>query len=187
MMQTFRRSIFAVLMISALSGFNLARADSYSNTIEVFKKYPAVQPFFKNAYGYAVFPTVGKGGFGIGGAYAKGQVYRKNKVTGTAKLFKGTIGFQFASMGPMRRMDFGGLDLWLQGCRNAFAILQNSVEPPAALEKLVSEGHTGIKSGKGFYEYAVDFSKDTLDTTVQQRDRELIGRLKRHYLDKKGK
>ena len=85
-------SLAMVVLISNLP--NLAHADKFANTIEVFKKSPAVQPFFKNAYGYAVFPTVGKGGFGIGGAYGKGQVYRGGKVTGTAKLFKATIGFQ---------------------------------------------------------------------------------------------
>ena len=93
-MRIFRCFILSVLIIFALNFSNLAQADSYSNTIEVFKKSPAVQPFFKNAYGYAVFPTVGKGGIGIGGAYGKGQVYRGGKVTGTTKLFKVTIGFQ---------------------------------------------------------------------------------------------
>jgi lipid-binding SYLF domain-containing protein len=81
-----------VLLISSFS--SLAQADSFTNTIEVFKKSPAVQPFFKNAYGYAVFPTVGKGGIGIGGAYGNGQVYRAGKVTGTTSLVKATIGFQ---------------------------------------------------------------------------------------------
>ena len=93
-MRIFRCLILSGLIIFALNFSNLAQADSYSNTIEVFKKSPAVQPFFKNAYGYAVFPTVGKGGIGIGGAYGKGQVYKGGKVTGTTKLFKATIGFQ---------------------------------------------------------------------------------------------
>ena len=81
-------------MILVLNFANLAQADNYSNTIEVFKKSQAVQPFFKNAYGYAVFPTIGKGGVGIGGAYGKGRVYRGGKVTGTTSLVKATIGFQ---------------------------------------------------------------------------------------------
>ena len=93
-MRIFRCFILSVLIIFASNFSNLAQADSYSNTIDVFRKSPAVQPFFKNAYGYAVFPTVGKGGIGIGGAYGKGQVYRGGKVTGTTKLFKVTIGFQ---------------------------------------------------------------------------------------------
>lgn len=93
-MRTFLFFVSLVLMILVLNFSNLAYADSYSNTIEVFKKSPAVQTFFKNAYGYAVFPSVGKGGIGIGGAYGKGQLYRGGKATGTAKLFKATIGFQ---------------------------------------------------------------------------------------------
>ena len=93
-MKSFRFYYFSILMIFVLLNTNLVSADSYTNTIEVFKKSPAVQPFLKNAYGYAVFPTVGKGGFGIGGAYGKGKVFHKGKATGAAKLFKVTIGFQ---------------------------------------------------------------------------------------------
>lgn len=89
------RFFVLLLMVIFLSDFsNLAYADSYSDTIAVFKESPVVQPFFENAYGYAVFPTIGKGGIGIGGAYGKGQVYRGGQVTGTTKMFKGTIGFQ---------------------------------------------------------------------------------------------
>ncbi len=93
-MKFFRFFILSAMMILVLNFANLAQADNYSNTIEVFKKSQAVQPFFKNAYGYAVFPTIGKGGVGIGGAYGKGQVYRGGKVTGTTSLVKATIGFQ---------------------------------------------------------------------------------------------
>ena len=83
---------FITILVASFS--NLARADKYSNTIATFKKSPQVQPFFKSAYGYAVFPTVGKGGLGIGGAHGKGQVYRKGKVTGKTSLTKVTIGLQ---------------------------------------------------------------------------------------------
>ena len=93
-MKTFRMFILLVAAIFASNFSNLAQADSYSDTIEVFKKSPAVQPFFKNAYGYAVFPTIGKGGIGIGGAYGKGQVYEQGKVTGTASLVKVSVGWQ---------------------------------------------------------------------------------------------
>jgi lipid-binding SYLF domain-containing protein len=69
-------------------------ADEYSQTISVFKKSSVVQPFFQNAYGYAVFPTVGKGGIVVGGAFGKGKVYRQGTLTGHATLSKVTVGFQ---------------------------------------------------------------------------------------------
>ena len=43
------------------------------DTIIAFKKLdPSLDKFFKNAYGYAVFPSIGKGGFIVGGAHGKG-------------------------------------------------------------------------------------------------------------------
>ena len=89
-----RFSILMIMFILALALANPVQADKFTDTIEVYKKSESVQPFFKSAYGYAVFPTVGKGGMVIGGAYGKGQVYRGGKVTGETSLIKATIGFQ---------------------------------------------------------------------------------------------
>ena len=93
-MKAFRFYVLLGMMIVVSNVPNLAQADSYSDTIEVFKKSAAVQPFFNNCYGYTVFPTIGKGGIGIGGAYGKGQVYQGGKVTGSASLIKLSIGWQ---------------------------------------------------------------------------------------------
>jgi len=84
--------LLAIMLTLVFSG--PVQADKYTDTIEVFKKSETVQPFFKDAYGYAVFPTVGKAGIGIGGAFGKGQVYREGEVTGEVTLVKATIGFQ---------------------------------------------------------------------------------------------
>lgn len=92
-----KHSRFFIMLITvmvALALSNPAQADKFTDTIEIFNKSGTVQPFFKSAFGYTVFPIVGKAGIGIGGAYGKGQVYRGGKVTGEAKLFKATIGFQ---------------------------------------------------------------------------------------------
>ena len=58
------------------------------------RKDPSMQRFFNNAYGYAVFPSVAKGGLGLGGAYGKGEVYEQNNLVGYTSLTQGTIGFQ---------------------------------------------------------------------------------------------
>ena len=93
-MKAFRFYVVLVTLIFASSFSNLAQADSSSEGIDVFQRSKAVQPFFHNSYGYAFFPTIGKGGLGIGGAYGKGQVYQGGKVTGTASLIKVSIGWQ---------------------------------------------------------------------------------------------
>ncbi|MEL0066397.1 MAG: hypothetical protein VXA40_16395 [Gammaproteobacteria bacterium] len=71
-----------------------AWADNYDGTLDVFESAPELKPYFDNAYGYAVFPTVGKGGIGVGGAFGKGRVYEQEKVVGNVTLTKVTIGFQ---------------------------------------------------------------------------------------------
>jgi lipid-binding SYLF domain-containing protein len=71
-----------------------AQADEYDETIAVFRKAEESGKFFTNAYGYAVFPTVGKGGIGIGGAYGKGRVYEKGKVIGDTSMTQLSAGFQ---------------------------------------------------------------------------------------------
>ncbi len=67
---------------------------SDARAIAVYKQSPLVTSFFKNSYGYAVFPTVGKGGIGIGGAFGKGRVYRNGKVSGEVSLTQLSFGFQ---------------------------------------------------------------------------------------------
>lgn len=92
-----RRNYYLFFVITVALAFVFVgpvKADKFSDTIAVYQKAEAVQPFFENAYGYAVFPTVGKGGIGIGGAFGKGQVYKKGKITGDVSLVKATIGFQ---------------------------------------------------------------------------------------------
>jgi len=50
---------------------------------------------FDNSYGYVIFPNVGKGAIGVGGAAGNGIVYEKGNVIGTAKMKQVTVGFQF--------------------------------------------------------------------------------------------
>jgi len=58
------------------------------------QKDPALEKWFAEAHGYAVFPKVGKGGIGIGGAHGKGIVIRGDKTVATTSLSQLTVGFQ---------------------------------------------------------------------------------------------
>jgi lipid-binding SYLF domain-containing protein len=62
--------------------------------IEANEKDPSLSKWFDTAYAYAVFPTVGKGGIGIGGAHGKGIVIRGDKTIADTSLSQITIGLQ---------------------------------------------------------------------------------------------
>lgn len=63
--------------------------------IAVFReKDPSIERFFKEAAAYVVIPTVGKGGFGIGGARGTGLLYENDVPIAIVTLTQLTIGFQ---------------------------------------------------------------------------------------------
>jgi len=62
--------------------------------LDILKKDPGLQDWFDKAAGYAVFPSVGKGGIGIGGAHGKGLVIAGDAVIGKTSLSQVTVGLQ---------------------------------------------------------------------------------------------
>ena len=71
-------------------------ADNAQTAIREFtEKDPGMTELFDNAYGYAIFPNVGRGGAGVGGAYGRGVVYERGRMIGYCDLSQGDIGFQF--------------------------------------------------------------------------------------------
>ena len=71
-----------------------ALADDYAATIKVFRRAGQSGKFFASSYGYAVFPTIGKGGIGIGGAHGSGRVYAKGAPVGDTSMTQITVGLQ---------------------------------------------------------------------------------------------
>lgn len=90
-----RIAIFAALTTLVIGAVAApAVADDYANTIQLYQSSNVVKPFFKNCYGYAVFPVVGKAGLVVGGAFGKGRVYRHGRLTGKSSVMKLSVGFQ---------------------------------------------------------------------------------------------
>ena len=58
------------------------------------KSDPGLQKFFDEAAGYAIFPSVGKGAIGVGGAYGRGELYEGGQVVGYCTLTQASIGLQ---------------------------------------------------------------------------------------------
>ena len=88
--------IFATILLVLFPALPASASNGEATeTIKKFKsKDKGINSFFKSSYAYAVFPTVGKAGIGIGGAYGKGYVFRDGKQIGTAKLTQVSVGLQ---------------------------------------------------------------------------------------------
>ena len=64
-------------------------------TISDFKATDSgISKFFSSAYGYVIFPGIGKGGLGVGGAGGKGTVFKGGSAVADAKMSQVTIGLQ---------------------------------------------------------------------------------------------
>lgn len=68
--------------------------DSEKALAEMIEQQPKLKSYKDKSYGYAVFPKVTKGAFGVGGAGGKGIVYKNHVPTGESTLSQVTIGFQ---------------------------------------------------------------------------------------------
>jgi lipid-binding SYLF domain-containing protein len=71
-----------------------ALADGDEDTVKVFRGAGQSGKFFDDCYGYAVFPTIGQGGLGVGGAHGSGRVYVGGKLVGDTSMTQISVGFQ---------------------------------------------------------------------------------------------
>jgi lipid-binding SYLF domain-containing protein len=86
--------VVLLMSVGVLCLATTARADSYADTVELFRKAGQSADFFQTSYGYAVFPTIGKGGLLVGVAHGKGRVYERAKYVGDTAMTQISVGFQ---------------------------------------------------------------------------------------------
>jgi len=86
------RAITLVVLMSLVG--TTAWADEYDDAIALFKNAGQSAAFFGKSYGYAVFPTIGKGGLGVGAAHGSGRVYEHGKYVGDARMNQVSVGLQ---------------------------------------------------------------------------------------------
>lgn len=68
--------------------------DSKAAKASFLKADPSMETLFKHSSGYVIFPNVGKGAVGVGGAAGKGAVYQKGSTVGTSQMVQVTVGAQ---------------------------------------------------------------------------------------------
>ena len=98
-----RRNVFVLLLVLSgmltapvFAGWNPHEEENARQTIRLFQKTdPSLQIFFDEAYGYAVFPDVYKGGILLlGGARGKGYVYEQGNMIGRSSITQINVGPQ---------------------------------------------------------------------------------------------
>ena len=91
-MKTKLASVF--LLTNLVIGAGVAHADRYQDVTDLFMHSGQSASYFSNSYGYAVFPTVGKGGLGVGAAHGTGRVYEQGRYIGDTAMTQVSFGLQ---------------------------------------------------------------------------------------------
>jgi lipid-binding SYLF domain-containing protein len=162
--------IVALIVSTAGPAWAKRKVEDYTQTIDQFKQSSDVSPLFDSAYAYAVFPTIGKAGLGIGGSHGKGQVYLNDKVIGFTALTDVSIGFQAGGQAYSQIIFFenkAALDTFTSGNFEFDAEAGAIAIQAGASAKAGSEGaHAGASSGGAGGSYAGNYYKGMLVFTM---------------------
>lgn len=89
-----------------------ASLEKCKETLEKFRQLGNVPELLAQSYGYAVLPTIGKGGIGIGGAGGTGCVFAGDRHTGKVSMVQITIGFQLGGQAYSQIILFKNADVY---------------------------------------------------------------------------
>lgn len=76
---------------------NVRVAEARASLLRFVDRDPGLQGWVDHAFGYAVFPSVGKGGFWFGGSYGHGIVFERGEAIGRTRIIQGTFGAQIGA------------------------------------------------------------------------------------------
>ncbi len=146
-MKQILRATLLTLLISL--PFAAALADEYADTKKMFDD-AGISNMFKSAHGYALFPTIGKAGFVVGGAHGKGRVYQGGMHVGDTSMTQASIGFQIGGKGYSQVIFFqdkGALDMFSSGNFEFGAEAQATALTAAATATANTAGNRASASG----------------------------------------
>ncbi len=144
------KKIFSLLLLVFAFTIQTAVADDIADTLKVFRDAGESGSFFNKSYGYAVFPTIGKAGFIVGGAYGKGKVYEQGKYIGDTAMTQGSIGFQLGAQGYSQIVFFqnkAALDAFTSGNFEFSANAEAVAITAGASASASTTGNTASASG----------------------------------------
>ena len=158
------RSVRQVMLLMVLSVLFLPRiamaqddsqarilADSKKAKASFLRADPSMENLFRHAAGYAIFPNIGKGGVGVGGAAGKGAVYEKGMAVGTAQMVQVTVGAQAGGQAYREIIFFENKDA-------ADRFMQNKVEFSGQVSAIAVK--SGASANANYRNSVVVFSQE---------------------------
>ncbi len=142
----FRFTLLALMLVMPAA---FAAADEYDETRRLFEN-AGLTAWFEKAYGYALFPTIGKGGFFVGGAYGEGRVYEQGQHVGYSSMIQASIGFQMGGTGFSQVVFFENQQAFAEFVSGSFefeAEAQATVLTAAAGASASTGGSSAVASG----------------------------------------
>jgi len=109
-----------VLILIGTTAHAAASLEKCKDTLGKFKELGNVSEMMAESYGYAVLPTIGKGGIGIGGAGGTGCVFRGGKHTGKVSMGQVTIGWQLGGQAYSQIILFKNADVYKDFIKGQF-------------------------------------------------------------------
>lgn len=110
----------SILMLPGASVLAAATPQECQETMTKFKELGNVSEMLTQSYGYAVLPTIGKGGMGVGGAAGSGCVYADGKHVGNVSMGQLTIGWQLGGQAYSQLILFKNADTYKEFTQGNF-------------------------------------------------------------------
>jgi len=150
-MRRFARPLSLYVILVALLALACPSVQAHSHAdediVQLFRQAQQSADYVTHSYGYAVFPTIGQGGIGIGAAHGKGHVYEQGKRIGSVSMTQLSVGFQLGGQAYSEIIFFkdkSALDDFTSG-NFEFSAQAGAVAITAAAD--VSVGTNGAKAG----------------------------------------
>jgi lipid-binding SYLF domain-containing protein len=139
----------AVVALAVSSSAIAASMTSCNEAMTNFKKLGNVSELLGQAYGYAVLPTIGKGGVGIGGAAGSGCVFAGGKHTGDVSMGQVSIGWQLGGQAYSQLILFQNADTYKEFTKGNFEFGADATAVALTYGASASAGTQGATSTAG--------------------------------------
>lgn len=90
--------ILIAILLSACAttppSLEVQQREAAATLLRFVENDPSLQAWVDGAHGYAIYPEISKGGFGIGGGFGRGLVFERGRLVGRTQVSQATIGAQ---------------------------------------------------------------------------------------------